>query len=543
MAPGPVGGVAAADYDRDGDIDLFVPNGGGAADQLYRNLGNGSFEEIAATVGLASVENNRAALWFDYDGDHRPDLVVGGDCMLEPQISSDPCPNPANLRLYRQLEDGQFSDVTVAAGLDAGWGGTQDVHRAGLAAGDINGDGFLDLFVCDWGKRPYLYLNNGNGAFDDITAAAGISLSALKYQQPILYDADGDGLLDIFASIDVGFPNRLWINQGDNTFVEVAASAGVNHSGTDMGIALGDYDNDGDFDLFVTNITVMPGGNGNVFYRNDSIGLNLSFTEIAASLGVGDTGWGWGTTFLDADNDGHLDLAATNGRTGSFETDQSQFYLSDGGDPVDYINVSSAVGFDDTLIAVCLIAIDFDRDGDLDMVQTINYGGPLRLLENTPGAGASANHYLVIRPRMHGTNHYAIGAVVESTVGSTARLRPITAGISQVGQEPAEAFFGLGFATRVDSVRIRWPDGAETILTDVASDQALTIFPCPADVNADLSLDAADVVAFVRCLIGEDLIGDECFVADLDGNGQTNAQDLDAFLDLYLGGVVCPPAS
>ena len=114
---GPVGGIAAADYDDDGFVDVFVPNAEGVPDQLYHNLGNGSFEELAAGVGLASLENNRAALWFDYNGDHRLDLVVASDCRTLP-ITSDPCANPVDLRLYRQNIDGMFEDVTVQAGLD-----------------------------------------------------------------------------------------------------------------------------------------------------------------------------------------------------------------------------------------------------------------------------------------------------------------------------------------------------------------------------------------------------------------------------------------
>ena len=175
MPIGPVGGIAAADYDNDGFVDVFVPNAEGVSDQLYHNLGDGSFEEVAAAVGLASPENNRAALWFDYNGDHRLDLVVGGDCRSLP-TTSDPCGNPVNLRLYRQNSGGMFVEVTVQAGLNLSWGtGMANSHLSGLAAGDINNDGYLDLYVCAWNGRAYMYRNNTDGTFTDITLASGMT--------------------------------------------------------------------------------------------------------------------------------------------------------------------------------------------------------------------------------------------------------------------------------------------------------------------------------------------------------------------------------
>jgi hypothetical protein len=541
MAPGPVGGVAAEDYDQDGDIDLFVPNGEGVANQLYRNLGNGTFVDVAGEVGLNSLENHRAALWIDYDGDHLLDLVVGGDCKVDTGLDTSPCENPANIRLYRQQADGQFVDVTIAAGLDVAWGGTADVHRSGFAAGDLNNDGYLDLFMCGWPERAYLFMNDGEGAFTHHSNFAPIPR---YYHQAAMFDVNDDGWLDIYATLDGLVSNRLWVNQGNGTFLEQAATAGVDHAHTDMGIALGDYDNDGDFDLFVTNITYPFGEPNNVFYRNDSVGSTLSFAEISASLGVGDTDWGWGTTFLDADNDGHQDLAVTNGRytIGSdFEFDQSRFFRNNADSPATMTDVSEEVGFDDTYVAVCLIAADLDRDGDLDLVQTCAAGDPLRLLDNALKGPAALNHYLVIRPRMALTNHWAIGAVVTATVGTTTQMRLLTAGISQHGQEPAEAFFGLGAATSVDTVAIRWPNGAETTLSEVWADQVLTVYPCPADADGDGAVDLADVDAFARCLLGQTVPGDICLLADLTGNGITDGGDIAAFLNLITGGVACPP--
>ncbi len=482
MPVGVVGGIAAADYDNDGFVDVFVPNAEGVPDQLYHNLGNGSFEELAANVGLASLENNRGALWFDYNGDHRLDLVVSGDCHTRPW-SSDPCAHPVNLRLYRQSITGAFEDVTVDAGLDLSWGsGFPISHHSGLAAGDIDNDGYLDLFVCATFTRAYMYLNNTDGTFTYVTYSSGISYESVWYQQPVMFDFNRDGWTDIYVAVDGGARNFLWVNQGNGTFVDMAPGAGADSASNDMGIALGDYDNDGDIDVFVTEITTSK--YYNVFYRNDSVGPDLSFTDIAQALGVESGGWGWGTIFLDCDNDTLLDLAMTNGEDGGpWDTDQSKFWLNQGGDPITYLDVSDQVQFNDTYIAASLIAFDFDRDGDLDMMQS-TYDGPLRLLENQPDPEAKANHYLVVRPRMTGPNHYAIGSVIRVTVGSTTMMRPIVAGISYLGQEPAEAFFGLGDASVVDQVTIEWPDGLETTLTNVPADQVLTPTGGPPPVPA-----------------------------------------------------------
>lgn len=532
MPPGPYSSVAAADYDDDGFVDVFVPNVAGVPDQLYHNLGNGSFEDVAAPVGLASLENDRTALWFDYNGDQRIDLVVGVDCRTEPTSpQGTPCVNPVSLRLYRQNSDGTFEDVTVQAGLDLGWGnGYTNSHRSGFSAGDINNDGFLDLFEGTWNGRKYLYLNNTDGTFTDVTVASGMSDATFNYQQSVFYDFNRDGWMDIYVAVDSQVENQLWINQGDGTFIDMATSAGVDHARFDMGIALGDFDNDGDIDFYVTQI------NNNVFYRNDSIGPSLSFVNISATLGTTNGGWGWGTTFLDVDNNTLLDLAATNGRVDTpWEVDQSRFWYHQGGYPIAYLDASAQVQFNDTDIASSLISFDYDRDGDIDMMQSVSEGGPLRLLENTPGASALANHYLVVRPRMDGTNHYAIGSVVRITAGSTNMMRPIHAGISTVGQEPAEAFFGLGDATVADQITIEWPDGSWEQHLGVAADQVVNYLRIQGDFDWDGAvLPGTDTAVFISVLIGETTTSNELIRADMNFDGKADSRDIEPFVAALL---------
>ena len=523
MTAGMGGGVAAADFDDDGDIDLFVPNAEGVPDQLYRNLGGGQFEEIALEAGLASLQRSRVALWFDYDGDHRLDLFVASDCFA---AQDERCVDAMTLRLYRQIDDAQFEDVTSKAGLTEDLVISPGQHRGGLCAADINNDGYLDLFTGLWAGEARVLLNNRDGTFADISLSSGIGGSTEGHWQPIAHDFDHDGWMDLFWAIDFT-ANHLWLNQRKLSFLDSAAQAGVNQAWNDMGVAIGDYDNDGDLDLFVSEI--FDQGRHNLLYRNDSSGKTLVFTDVAVQSGVDNTSWGWGATFLDCDNDGWLDLAVTNGYFNEpWLTDQSRFFLNQGGDPVTFADVSADVGFDDVYWGSSLIALDIDRDGDPDMVQTCA-GGPLRVLENQPAGAAGNNHYLVIKPRMHGPNQRAIGATVRAMVADRTTVRLISAGTSYLGQEPAEAMFGLGTSDSADSITVNWPDGTQTTLKNVAADQVLTVWHEDCAPLGDLDGDGTVGVSDLLSLLANWGPCKRC-PADFDGDGNVGVSDLLALL-------------
>jgi hypothetical protein len=465
MASGMCAGFAAADYDDDGDVDLFVPNAQGHPDQLYRNAGDGTFQEIALESGLGSTDAHRGALWFDANGDRRLDLlVVGGDCEV-------PCDREM-LTFYLQRGDGAFEDRTEAAGFANVVEVFDGQHAGGIAAGDLDGDHDLDVLVSFWQGEPYLFMNDGDGTFTERAEEAGLAGNR-PHWQPVMIDVDADGWLDIFQAVDFD-ANILWRNLGDGTFVDIAAEAGVDNAMNDRGVAPGDFDGDGDLDFYVTNMELD--GKHNVLLRNDSTGDALQFTEVARSARVHRGGCGWGCTFLDADNDGDLDLAATNGAAGGpHAADPSRFWNNPGGAEPVFDDVSIDVGFDDTDWAGGLVAFDADRDGDLDLAQACAAGGPLRLLDNRASPFTGRGHWIVVRPRSVGPNHRAIGAEVRVTGGGVTRRRWITAGTSMLSQEPAEAFFGLGRAASVDEITVVWPDGAVTVLHDQPADRVVTV--------------------------------------------------------------------
>ncbi len=535
MAHGMGGGVAAADYDDDGDIDLFVPTDANTPDQLYRNRGDGSFEEIAALVGLDSERRNRVALWFDYDGDSDLDLVVASDYWLGDRDGL------STLTLYQQQADGSFVDVTAGSGLDVDFVVLPDNHFGGMSAGDVNNDGYLDLCAGVWGRGLHLFINDTDGTFTDTSTSNGI-WARRSHWQSVMHDFNHDGWLDIYSAIDFA-PNVLFINNHDGTFDEIATAAGADNAWNDMGVALGDYDNDGDFDMYVTNIDGWGGPDRHsILYRNDWDGENVGFTEVSQSANCAFAHWGWGVTFTDCEADGLLDIAVTNGFNDiPWSFDPAKLFHNTGATPTVFQDASNVFGFNNLWIGSGLVTIDFDRDGDQDLFQTSQdrafLPAPLLLLENR---GAQRGNYLVVQPRMDGPNARAIGAVVRARVGEVRYSRLITAGISFESQEPAESFFGLGAATIVDQLVVEWPDGRTTTRVAVPANQQLVVRPTVGDMNCDGRTSVADINPFVLALndpAGYAAAHPLCDRnhADTDRDGQIAANDITGFVAAVLG--------
>ncbi|WP_198659441.1 FG-GAP-like repeat-containing protein [Winogradskyella aurantiaca] len=469
-------GAAIADYDGDGDLDFFLCTEGGIADKLYQNDGAGFFTDVADQLGLSSTKRTRVALWLDYDGDEDLDLISLSDCYLEG------CDDPITISFYEQRNNGSFTEVSKDIGLELGdkYDTNLSIAPGGLAAGDLNNDGYLDLIISVWGGPMTYFENTSNGGFTDKSDSSLLGPDFQYRWQPMIADFNEDGFQDIYMNVDFE-ANEFWLNNGDGTFTDIAASSLSDSAFNEMGLTIGDYDNDGDFDLYATNISREDNGElrHNILLKNlwSSTGV-LIFDELANDLQLGASGWDWGTTFFDANNDGQLDLVTTNGWTpDGWGIDLSRLWLNLG-DGL-FGDISNTSQFSDELDATSLMAFDMDRDGDLDLLQTLkensSTSAALQLYENSLNETSQPGNYIVVKPRQENANHFAIGTVVKLTTDNSTQMRLISAGTSLYGQEPAEAYFGLGDANAIIEIKVLWPDQTETIVKDVNVNQVLTI--------------------------------------------------------------------
>ncbi len=454
-------GVSAADYDDDGDIDIFLTTAANSPNLLLTNIGNGFYSKTVFEKNWNSI----ASLWLDYNGDHKLDLLVAGNC----PYGATGCNTGSYWILYEQKTGNTFEDVTEKAGLSQISGLTVE-HLGGLSAGDINLDGYVDIVMAYWTGPVLIFMNNRDGTFDnksDMINSGGFG----PFWQPIIFDLDGDGWPEIYLTEEFQNKNQLWKHNGDMNFKDIAPEVGLDSDCDDMGVTLGDVDNDGDLDIYITCREYDE------LYSPLFINNGFLFEEKAVIKGVSESGWAWGATFFEVNNDGFQDLAVTNGVLGVAETDQSKLWINLGNGS--FNDVSQATNFNDQLRASALIALDMDRDGDQDLIQSVkpengNNAPAFRFLRNRLEQNNKGN-FIVIKPRMKGQNHWAIGAYVKITYDNTAQIRPITAGISYFGQEPAEAFFGLGNTDIIDEIEIIWPGGSTTILSGVPANQVLTV--------------------------------------------------------------------
>lgn len=451
-------GASVADFDNDGDIDIYLPTDAGQNDQLYRNDGKGYFEEVAGQYGIWEMNANRAALWFDYTGDGLLDLFVVGERCINTS-----CEDPILFSLYEQIQDGQFIDRSETSGISFKEGFDNLIYYAvgGVAAGDLNGDEFLDLVVGIWAGGLRVFYNNADGTFNEVSESMGMKSGEVFYWQPTLIDINGNGRLDIFCNVDY-HENELWINYDDH-FEEMAIDYGINHASNEMGTAIGDYNNDGLLDFYVTNITRNDQGpeKRNILFEQLKVDDRVYFFEVADYLGVGESGWDWGTTFIDFNNDGFLDLATTNGWNDVFwNEERSNFWMNT---LAGFVNVSEQCGFNDYWSATTLIKADFDRDGDMDLFQTLKENPdnifPGILYRNELDRNNSKNRFIGIQPKDEGPNAFGIGCELVMKTDRRVSKQLITAGTSFYGQEAAEVYWGLKEGEEIKELQIIWPGG------------------------------------------------------------------------------------
>ena len=425
-------GGAAADYDNDGRLDLYLTALG--PNRLYRGNGDGTFTDVTAAAGVGDPGFSTSALWFDYDRDGHLDLFVAN--YVEWTTETD---------LFCTL-DGETKSYC-----------TPESYT---------------------GQSATLYRNRGDGTFEDVTADAGVAAPSAKALGVVMLDGDADGWMDVFVANDTQ-PNQLFRNRGDGTFEDIAVTAAVAFSETGvaragMGADAADYDDSGLPGLVIGNFS----NEMVALYHNEGNGL---FIDEAPRSPLGRATLltlTFGCFFFDVDLDGRLDILAANGHVaddvGRVQTRVShaqrpQLFRNLGGGRFEEVT-GAGEGFDAPLVGRGAAYADADGDGDLDVVITANGGAP-RLLRNDTAAGN------VLRVRLVGTaaNRDGIGARVEVTTGGGTRWRRVRTGSSYASQSELPVSFGLGAATQVEAVRVAWPGGRVDQTGPLEANQRITI--------------------------------------------------------------------
>ncbi|HVO09114.1 MAG TPA: CRTAC1 family protein [Vicinamibacteria bacterium] len=464
-------GACTGDYDNDGHEDLYVTNFG--PNRLYHNDGHGHLTDVAPAAGVALGGWSTGCAFGDYDGDGLLDLFVAGNIILDLDRLP-PAPSAARFGFQRPA-----AEVKPEPG-----GSMQAPYRPGMAYCEYRGQPAMCGPKGLKGAPDHLFHNNGDGTFTEVSLAAGVGDRAGYYGLGVAwFDFDDDGRLDLFVAND-SCPNYLYRNRGDGTFQDVsfASGAAFNEAGQEqahMGVDVGDYDRDGRDDLHVTNFE----NDANILYHNEGNGL---FAEATYPAGVGNASVpfvGWGTNWIDYDNDGWLDLFVANGHVYPFvdrfdwNTSYQERALLFRNLKGHFAEVGRAGG--DGLGALRSMrgsaTLDLDNDGDLDLVVNAIDGQPL-LLRND--GGNRAGHWLTLRlvgdPRQRCPRD-ATGSVVFLTAGGGRQRGEVASGRSLMSQSDRRVHFGLGATTKVDRLEVRWANGP-TVAYDVpAIDRELTI--------------------------------------------------------------------
>ncbi|MEN8109062.1 MAG: CRTAC1 family protein [Pseudomonadota bacterium] len=503
-------GVALLDYDADGDLDIYLPQATmldpgrepeqalfpppashSPGDRLFRNElqpgGALQFTDVTAEAGLGRQSYSQGVAVGDYDNDGDADLYVTGFG-----------PNS----LYRNNGDGSFTDITTEAGVD------ESRWSSSAAFLDYDRDGDLDLFVTNYvhftvagnkqcagadGKLDYcgpqayepvrdrLFRNDGDDRFTDFSDAAGLGDAFGPGLGVTCADFNGDDWQDIYVAND-GKENQLWLNRGDGTFGNNALMAGVavnayGKAEASMGVTAGDFDNDGDEDLFMTHLNRET----NTLYLNDGAGNFLDVTDQRKLGRISVSYTGFGSEWFDYDNDGDLDLFIANGAVKIVETlrgqpypyqERNQLLRNDGTDG--FTDVTALAGPALKLVEVSRGAAfgDLDNDGDLDIV-VANNNGPTRLLRNQAGGG---HHWLTLKLVGTRANRDAMGArVAVLRKDRVALWRRVHTDGSYLSASDPRVHFGLGADTALAGVLVIWPDGAKEVWRGIKVDTFNTL--------------------------------------------------------------------
>jgi len=504
-------GVGLIDYNNDGWLDIYVVNGStfDALDgketaphaALFRNNHDGTFTDVSAQAGVTNDRWGVGVAIADYDNDGWPDIYVS---------------NWSKNRLYRNNHDGTFTDVAEKAGVQLGnW-------STGATWGDYDGDGRLDLFVpgyvhfdrdnlpsggengvpdtfCTFrgvqvncgprglkGESDHLFHNNGDGTFTDASEKAGVSDAPGYYGLASLFvDINNDGKMDLLVADD-STPNYLYLNKGDGTFEDVSYSSGyaLNEAGREtasMGIAAGDFENNGMVDVFNTTFS----DDYKPLYRNDGAG---NLTDSSYQLGIAEISvpfLGWGNAFLDYDNDGWKDLMMADGHVypqvdqhawGTSFAQRPMLFHNAGGKKFEAVSAVEGSGLADVITGRGLAVGDLFNDGKLDVVINVLDGHPV-ILRNV---SADKNHWVELKlvggPK---SPRDAVGATVYLTANGMKQRGDVLSGGSYASSSDPRVHFGLGQAAKVDDTEVHWPDGKVEHVSVPGVDRIVTITEGP----------------------------------------------------------------
>lgn len=492
-------GVAVIDFDNDGRPDLFFVNGtrfketSGTTNLLYRNRGDGTFEDVSKRAGVADTGWGQAVCTGDFDNDGWTDLFVT---------------YYGTNKLYRNNGNGTFSDLGVKSGV----AGSHPRWNSGCTFLDYDNDGFLDLFVASYvayedaahlapGSNKYcllkgvpvmcgptglkagtnmMYHNNGDGTFSEVSAASHIADPKGRYSlQPITADFDEDGRTDIFVACDAT-PNILYRNNGDGTFTDGALEAGVafdenGRAEASMGVDVADYDGNRSADLFVTSFSDETP----TLYRNEGK-WNFSDVTLRARLGHYTKYVGWSTLFLDFDLDGWKDLFIVNGHvypqvdhfpSGLTYHQNRQLYRNRGDGTFEDVTEQSGPGILRKTAGRGAASEDFDGDGQLEMVVT-NMNDKPSLLRNQ---SRTDSNWIIIRLLGQKSNRSGIGARVAITADGRSQRGEVRSSSGYYSSSGQRLHFGLGTSKKIDELAVFWPSGKKDSITDIVANRVLLL--------------------------------------------------------------------
>ena len=454
-------GVSVADYDQDGDMDIFLVSihkfqegNSQTWSRLLRNNGQNGFEDVTAeskllfqneTLRDGWMGDRMGASWGDYDNDGYPDLFLSNDGGDE---------------LWHNEGNGQFKNVTQSSGV----AGCLDCYSSNGLWWDYDLDGDLDLYVCDWLKTNRSYRNEGDGIFIDVSEVSGLN-DHDKTWTSIPIDVNRDTYPDLYVVNDFG-ESRLFINQGNGRFSDSTRYYQLENLGDGMGIDVCDYDSDGNFDIYVTNIyDHFP----NPFFVGSEEGI---FTNRASELGIENTGWGWGARFFDADNDLDEDLYVVNGmKVINGRGDRNVFFENEDGI---FNNISQSLGVNSISIGRGLEVFDYDNDGDMDMLVGNRETNLTLYKNNTMQTDELNKNWIQIELEGTESNRNAFGSIVEINLQGKHYYRHYS-GVNLFGQSIKPIHFGLAHHEFIDEISVTWPSGKKEYFPTLSANQVVTL--------------------------------------------------------------------